>query len=140
MSAAPTVDCAHLVPDIVDAAPVRSPQALHSIIASRVANKSLVEIGTRNGDGVACFSQLASSAIAVEASQIYCDKLRRRAASLASRVPPARGFSVVCSRYQTARQLDADVFTWWQMAPARERSGSAHARAQESAHRGPARR
>ena len=117
MTAAPTVDCARLVPDIVDASPVRSPQALHSLIASRVANKTLVEIGTRNGDGLACFAQLAASATAVEASQIYCDKLRQRAQSLASRVPPAHGFAVVCSRYQSARQLDADVFTWWQMAP-----------------------
>ena len=66
MSAAPTVDCARLVPDIVDASPVRSPQALHSLIASRIANKTLVEIGTRNGDdgprkgeGIASCSSLA---------------------------------------------------------------------------------
>ena len=123
MTAAPTVDCAHLVPDIVDAAPVRSPQALHSIIASRVANKSLVEIGTRNGDGVACFSQLAASAIA-----------RACAASWQTRLPS----------YPPAVRTESN--TRWRHgaacagAVARERSGSAHARAQESAHRGPARR
>ena len=88
------VDCTKLVTNPIDASPIRSPQALHSAIASRLANRSLVEIGTRNGDGFACFARVARSALAVEASKPYCDKLR------------ARGFAVVCSKYQWAATLD----------------------------------
>ena len=41
----------------MDSPPMRSPQAVHSIIARRVVGKSIAEIGTRNGDGMACFAR-----------------------------------------------------------------------------------
>jgi hypothetical protein len=52
----------------VDAVPIRSPQAVHSVLASEYfAGKHIVEIGTRNGDGISCFSKTAASSIAFEA-------------------------------------------------------------------------
>ena len=99
----------------VDVAPVRSPQDVHSIIAWHVRGKSVVEVGTRNGDGMACFAQVASSAIAVELAAAYCSKLQVRAAELQNAA--GHTFSVMCKDYRTAPGLDADVFTWWQETP-----------------------
>lgn len=113
---APTVNCSVLVPSPVDASPIRSPQALHSHIAARVARRRVVEVGTRHGDGLACVAQTAASVVAIEASAPYCAKLRARAASLL--LPETSRFSVLCSRYQAARPWPAaDVYTWWQQAP-----------------------
>ena len=108
-------NCFALVPAPVDSAPVRSPQAVHSIIAARVTSKSLVEIGTRNGDGMACFSQVASAVTAVERSARYCSALRNRSAALQARA--RSGFHVLCEDYRKADGLDADFFTWWQEPP-----------------------
>jgi hypothetical protein len=48
----------------VDAVPIRSPQAVHSVLANEYfAGKHMVEIGTRNGDGISCFSKTAASSI-----------------------------------------------------------------------------
>ena len=41
------INCSLFVKAPLDVAPVRSPQAIHSYIAQRVAGKSIVEIGTR---------------------------------------------------------------------------------------------
>ena len=112
--AAPSaVNCTKLLPLPIDASPIRSPQALHSQIADRIKGRSVVEVGTRNGDGLACMAQLASRAVAIEASAAYCSKLRKRAATL----PNGASFSVVCSRYQQATMPMADVYTWRQQAP-----------------------
>ena len=109
------VNCTSLVSEPIDASPIRSPQTLHSHIAARIRQKTVVEIGTRNGDGMACIAQVAARATAIEASGPYCDKLRRRAATLPG---PAPAFSVLCSRYQRANPLpSADVYTWWQQWP-----------------------
>ena len=108
------VDCSTLVTP-VDVAPIRSPQRVHSVIARHVQGKRVVEIGTRNGDGMCCMSQVASSAVAVELDAKYCDKLRARADALNS--TGAHSFTVVCEDYRKARGLDADVFTWWQEPP-----------------------
>ena len=110
---APAVNCSLLMASPIDASPIRSPQAVHSQIAARVKGRSIVEIGTRNGDGLACMAQVAASAVAIEASPPYCAKLRKRAATL----PGSTSFSVVCSRYQKATMPVADVYTWWQQAP-----------------------
>ena len=46
----------------VDPSPIRSPQVVHSVMANEFfAGKSVVEIGTRNGDGIACFARVAST-------------------------------------------------------------------------------
>lgn len=105
-------DCAALVDRPVDPSPIRSPQAVHSIIAGQLVGKDLAEIGTRNGDGMACFSQFARSAVAIEMQPEYCEKLRRRSQG---------NFSVVCDMYQRSIP-DADVYTWWQEPPHLENS------------------
>ena len=103
-AAAAGVNCTALVSP-VDAAPVRSPQQIHSVIAERLAGRSVVEIGTRNGDGLSCMAQFASKATAVELSAAYCAKLRTRAAELQK--TSGHTFSVVCQDYRTAPGLDA---------------------------------
>eukprot|EP00966_Prymnesium_polylepis_P206192 4777608-Prymnesium_polylepis.1 len=58
-------DCSAVTP--VDAPPMRSPQAMHTLLATRYfANRSVVEIGTRNGDGMLCFARTTASATAIE--------------------------------------------------------------------------
>lgn len=129
----------------VDAAPIRSPQRVHSYLANqRFSGKDIVEIGTRNGDGMACFAQVARSAVAIEFDKPYCDILRKRSAALSGdvedaenilepavmewlekNVPPSKprrpklrdNFSVVCADYRTSGALDADIITWWEQPP-----------------------
>lgn len=108
-----SLDACRLRVTPVDAAPKRSPQAVHSVLRELFRGSSVVEIGTRNGDGMACFASAAASAVAVEMNEAYCAKLRTRSTR-------ARGggplFGVQCSDYRTAR-LDADFVTWWQQLP-----------------------
>ena len=113
--AAASQSCTELVPSPVDVTPIRSPQAVHSAILPHVAGKALVEIGTRNGDGMTCFAQVTKSATAVELSRPYCEYLRKRSAALLRE--KGASFSVVCEDYRVAKGLDADVFTWWQEPP-----------------------
>ncbi len=61
MSDGARVDCKLAVPNPIDSAPIRSPQEVHTLIASKVHAKQLVEIGTRNGDGISCFSKVKYS-------------------------------------------------------------------------------
>ena len=115
-AAAAAVDCAADVAP-VDAMPIRSPQAVHTAMLAHIAGRAVVEIGTRNGDGMACFAQAAGSATAVELEPPYCAQLRARSASLLQRT--RSNFSVLCSDYRRAKhgELDGDVFTWWQQFP-----------------------
>lgn len=101
------LDCAKLVRP-VDPSPIRSPQLVHSVLARNLAGKAVVEIGTRNGDGIKCWSRVTKSATAVEMDPAYCKKLRG-----------AANFSVHCARYQAVldKPSTADVYTWWQQAP-----------------------
>eukprot|EP00908_Phaeocystis_cordata_P009518 Transcript_20298.p1 GENE.Transcript_20298~~Transcript_20298.p1 ORF type:complete len:313 (-),score=79.32 Transcript_20298:968-1906(-) len=107
------INCTQLVRPR-DASPIRSPQNIHSWLSARFTGLDIVEIGTRDGDGMACFAQTARAAVAVEIEKRYCEILRRRAARLVRR--GTGNFSVVCQDYRTAR-LDGDVFTWWEQAP-----------------------
>ena len=66
MSDGARVDCKLAVPNPIYSAPIRSPQEVHTLIASKVHAKQLVEIGTRNGDGISCFSKVTKSASAIE--------------------------------------------------------------------------
>jgi len=95
----------------VDAVPIRSPQAVHSVLASEYfAGKHIVEIGTRNGDGISCFSKTAASSIAFEAKTPYCRKLEER-----QQVEHSR-YTVRCTMFggpDMGTMPDADVFTWW---------------------------
>ena len=108
-----SIDCAALVTP-VDVSPVRSPQAVHTLLARRFAGKDILEIGTRNGDGMACFAQTAHSAVAVEYEPRYCAILRKRAATLAEQ--GSGNFSVHCADYRNGLPA-ADVYTWWQQEP-----------------------
>lgn len=104
------IDCKVSVPYPADTAPIRSPQEVHSIIATKTLNRTIVEIGTRNGDGMTCFAKFAASASAVEYDEKYCKKLERRATR--ERVP----FEIQCQDFNLA-DLDADFITWWQQHP-----------------------
>ena len=107
------VDCSQLVAP-VDRSPQRSPQAVHSVLASRFRGLDMVEIGTHGGDGMNCFAQVARSAVAIEVDPRPCELLRKRAKSLVAR---GRGkYSVVCDTYQHSA-IDADVYTWWREHP-----------------------
>ena len=106
------VDCATAVTPL-DSPPVRSPQAVHSFLTRIIRGKSLVEVGSRHGDGMACFAHVASSAVSIELSRQYCQRMEARAAQLAA---GGRGnFSVVCrSAFSSGATPDADFYTWWQ--------------------------
>jgi len=108
-----SLNCTALVPQPIDTHPIRSPQIVHSAITPFLAGRSLVEIGTRNGDGMACFARAAKSAVAVEMDADYCRKLEQRALAIGD---GRAAFTVRCDRYQSLA-LDADVFTWWQQSP-----------------------
>ena len=114
VAAGGTIDCSSVVSPI-DTPPIRSPLAVHTALARRISGKRLVEIGTRNGDGMDCFARVSSKATAVEMSVPYCKRLRRRARAL--RASGAGDFKVVCQAYQNATPADADIITWWQQAP-----------------------
>ena len=88
-------------------------QVVHSVISRYVAGRSLVEIGTRNGDGMVCFARAARSAMAIEMDPVYCKLLEKRAKASGVGHPT---FTIMCDNYQK-QALDADVFTWWQQLP-----------------------
>ena len=98
------MNCSALVPSPVDAAPIRSPQAVHTALLRYFADREVVEIGTRNGDGMACFSQHTRNATAIELDKKYCEALRQRSEAL--RQAGGRGFKVLCSDYRKAAHLD----------------------------------
>ena len=43
----------------LDSSPIRSPQAAHTSLLEYFRGKNIAEIGTRRGDGMACYSQVA---------------------------------------------------------------------------------
>merc|ERR550514_570082 len=110
LSVSGSVDCSQLVTP-VDIVPIRSPTAVHSFLAEYVRGKSILEIGTRNGDGMNCFARTASSAVAVEFSTEYCGKLRTRADSLRQETN-GKGYDVICDKFPDGNR-DVDVITWW---------------------------
>ena len=64
----------------VDVSPVRSPQAVHDVLASELASarSSVLEIGARNGDSIHCFARFARAASVIEANPSYCRVLEER--------------------------------------------------------------
>ena len=102
--------CQELVPHTMDVTPIRSPQALHTAMLPLLVGKHVVEIGTRQGDGIACFSQVATKASAVEINQAYCRKLEQRSQSMVA--SGSHGFEVICHDYRLSRaDAQADVYT-----------------------------
>ena len=118
LSAHEPIDCSALV-NPIDPSPVRSPQQVHSMLAAQFAGKSIVEIGTRNGDGMMCFSRLARSATAIEYDPAYCKKLRERQQQNGGGGPHTKQarFHVSCGDYRKQHVPNADIFTWWQQQP-----------------------
>ena len=111
------VDCKEVVPRPMDSAPIRSPQEIHSAIVRKIRGKRLVEIGTRNGDGMSCFARYTSSATAIEYAADYCRELESRAASEGW----GHDFDVQCEDFNLA-DLDGDYVTWWQQKPLTNRA------------------
>ena len=108
------IDCSLLVPEPPqDPVPVRSPVKVHSALARHFAGKDLVEIGTRNGDGMECFSRVTRSAVAIEMEAEYCASLAKRRARL--RAAAEGTFEIVCKPYQEAHEslLNAEMISWW---------------------------
>ena len=99
--------CEDLVPHTADVAPSRSPQAVHTQQLKYIVGKDIIELGTRAGDGIQCFAQVAKSATAVELRPHYCELMRERAKQL------TRPFTVECKDYKLVKPLDADVFMHW---------------------------
>ena len=88
----------------VDLYPIRSPLLVADFLAPRVAGATLCEIGTRNGDVLACLAHHARRVLSVEMAPEYCTKLR------------ARGLEVLCTDFELLPPLDmpaADVYYWW---------------------------
>ena len=98
----------------VDWPPIRSPQAVHTALAPFFVQKEIVEIGTRNGDGMACFARVAKNATAIELDKNYCEKLRLRSREL--EVAGVGTFGIACRSYRNGIP-DADVYTWWEQGP-----------------------
>jgi len=107
-------DCAALVSNPVDSSPIRSPQRVHTVLLPLLSGREVVEVGTRNGDGMMCFSHSAKRATAIELYRKYCRKLQGRTQLL--NFSTGKHFSVHCAAYQ-AHIPDGDVYTWWQQPP-----------------------
>ena len=106
------IDCEATIQPM-DISPIRSPLAVHTVLARRFAGKDVVEIGTRMGDAIACFAMVARTAVAVEVLPKYCKALANRTSRANTH---AGSFGIACGDYRNA-SLDADYITWWQQAP-----------------------
>lgn len=92
----------------LDEYPIRSPLAVADFLAPIVAGKSFCEIGTRNGDIMACLSHFASNSTAIEVDEDYCKKLRER------------GYRIICKPIEEvapAELAHCEVYFWWPMHP-----------------------
>ncbi|KAL1499133.1 hypothetical protein AB1Y20_013644 [Prymnesium parvum] len=92
----------------LDSYPVRSPLAVADFLAPHVAGKSFCEIGTRNGDIMACLSHFAANVTAIEMDGEYCRRLA------------LRGFAVLCHPFERSTPAElsrCDVYFWWPMEP-----------------------
>ena len=88
----------------VDIVPIRSPQSVHTALARRFAGQSIIEIGTRNGDGMECYARVARHAVAIEIDRSYCPTLMTRSAQM-QRLKTGHGhghrnFTVRCESYE----------------------------------------
>ena len=93
---------------------MRAPLRVLNDLAARFRDRTIAEIGTRNGDGMQCFSQVASTALAIEMQPSYCEKLRGRLAKLKAR--GARGYEVVCDKFEQVdpeRFRGVELIHWW---------------------------
>ena len=92
----------------MDQYPVRSPLAVADFLAPTVAGRNFCEIGTRNGDIMACLSHFASNVTAIEMDHVYCKKLEER------------GYRIICKpieQVKTPELAHCEVYFWWPMDP-----------------------
>ena len=89
--------------------PMRSPIAVHSLIANWSRGLRLVEVGTRQGDSIACYKRYASYLMAIEISPAYCRSLRLHASATVDVLCPTNAFA----SSQWVRQARADAITFW---------------------------
>lgn len=83
--------------------PLRSPIAVHSVIANMSRGLRLIEIGTRQGDTVRCYRKYASHVLAIENNPTYCKHLHS-----------IKNIDVLCPvNAFDLRRFDADVITFW---------------------------
>ena len=107
--------CERIVAEPVDFSPERSPQAVHTAMLSVIAGRDVAEIGTRRGDGITCFAQVATQTTAIEVRPEYCKMLEQRSRQRATE--GEHGFTVLCREFQQAATIEADVILWWQGKP-----------------------
>ena len=85
--------------------PIRSPLLVADYLISKMAGKTYVEIGTRDGDIFDCVAPHAKQAISIEMDPAYCRSLRQR------------GHTVVCGQLNASSAANilpnADVYFWW---------------------------
>lgn len=93
--------------EAIDRSPIRSPLVVAEHLIKHAHGKVLLEVGTRNGDILACVSRFASKVLAVEIDKVYCDRLT------------GRGLEVLCDDYTKVvlSKLPSmpQVFFWWPM-------------------------
>jgi hypothetical protein len=84
--------------------PYRSPLITHTFIANLSVQKEVLEIGTRTGQALKCYSKIAKKATAVEIQPDYCAYLRQ--------IPNVH---VKCpvNAFHSTRELDADIVSFW---------------------------
>ena len=97
----------------VDGSPSRSPLNVADYLLRETEGKTLTEIGSRNGDILACITHFKvneeklPAPVSVELDREYCDKMR------------ARGIEVRCDPIEDLGEDTlpiSDVYFWWPMA------------------------
>ena len=100
--------------ELVDVSPMRAPVSVLSALAAIFRARVIAEVGTRNGDGINCFSRVAKRALAIEMDESYCSKLRERRAKLAA--TGGGSYEVVCTPFQHVPATllrDIELLHWW---------------------------
>ena len=91
----------------IDRSPIRSPLIVAEHLINYSRGKVILEVGTRNGDILACVSRFASKAFAVEIDKDYCDHLTKR------------NLDVYCRDYKKVNLAELpfmpQIFFWWPM-------------------------
>jgi hypothetical protein len=92
---------------VLDKVPIRSPLLVADHLIQYSRGKVIFEVGTRNGDILACVSSFSRKAISAEINEEYCHKLK------------GRGLDVVCEDFTKLNLTDLPefphIFFWWPM-------------------------
>ena len=91
----------------VDKAPFRASFTVIEHVATLVHGKSMVEIGSRNGDALDCLSHFARNTCGMEVEPQHCALLQKRAHESHGR------FSVLCTEFPAPTTPNAEVYYTW---------------------------